>query len=366
MTTSGVLDRRGPLQRQQHVGDHRTGEPQAKWIGDAGAQTSLGEGEALDRNDRDGAQVPDDSAWGADDGAWGADDAGAPTMVPGAPTMVPGRGGSRSDGIDEVAGYAARAFDEAERPLGDAGGARRVLHARVRLQRGQPGDVLVGHHPVEQLAVEVGHPVCTAVQRREGHERGRRTLQHLAAHDRADGDDRGARRGDRLANPGTARIGAIEASGLDGPMTIAFAPSMAASARALGCGLLGAAELEALHESLCTLANHELLEGVPAARRANPGAHRIVAHRQYPRAYADRFVQPLDRRRGGRSLGEHPGPLKTPGEVAVAEVEPHLGAERSQPIHHREGVSLSPQPRSSSRSASQKDSRSGSGETCAP
>ncbi len=53
----------------------------------------------------------------------------------------------------------------------------------------QASDVLVGDDPVEQLAVEVGHAVGAALQRGEGHERGRWSLQHLAADDRADSDD---------------------------------------------------------------------------------------------------------------------------------------------------------------------------------
>ena len=40
------------------------------------------------------------------------------------------------------------------------------------------------------------------------------------------------------------------------------------------------------------LADHELLKGAPAGGRADPGAHRVVAHRQHPRAQADR---PLSR-----------------------------------------------------------------------
>ena len=61
--------------------------------------------------------------------------------------------------------------------------------------------------------------------------------------------------------PGTARIGAIEASGLDGPITIALARAIAASTSALGTRLLGAAVLEPLEHAGGPLADHELLEG---------------------------------------------------------------------------------------------------------
>ena len=53
--------------------------------------------------------------------------------------------------------------------------------------------------------------------------------------------------------PGTARIGAIEASGLEGPITIARAPAIAASTSRAGPRLLGAAELEALDDALGAL-----------------------------------------------------------------------------------------------------------------
>ena len=106
-----------------------------------------------------------------------------------------------------------------------------------------------------------------------------------------------------------------------------------------GLRLLGAAELEALDDALGALADHELLERAPAGGRADPGAHGVVAHRQHPRAHADRLVQARERRRRLQAvLLAQPRALQAPREVAVAEVEPHLVAELAQRVHHREGV----------------------------
>ena len=51
---------------------------------------------------------------------------------------------------------------------------------------------------------------------------------------------------ERVVDAGTASIGAIEAIGLEGPMTIARAPGDRREHRLARRGLLGAAELEAL------------------------------------------------------------------------------------------------------------------------
>ena len=49
-----------------------------------------------------------------------------------------------------------------------------------------------------------------------------------------------------------------------------------------------------------------------------------------------------ERRRRGEPVGEHPGPLETPGEVAVAEVEPDLDTQLAQGVHDRERVAGQP------------------------
>ncbi len=52
-----------------------------------------------------------------------------------------------------------------------------------------------------------------------------------------------------------------------------------------------------------------------------------------------RLVQARERGCGGELLlAQHPGALQTPGEVAVAEVEPHVVPELAQGVHDREGV----------------------------
>ncbi len=132
--------------------------------------------------------------------------------------------------------------------------------------------------------------------------------------------------------------------------------------RLRGCG-----EGHLVHLSRRSVADHELLEVAPAGVGADAGVELLVAHRQHARAHADRLVQPGERLGGAQSLILHAAALQAPREVAVAEVEPHVDAERPQGVHHRERVvAQMPQPRSSMRSASQNDTRSGSGETWAP
>jgi len=87
------------------------------------------------------------------------------------------------------AALAAQRLGEAERLLGHGCAAGGVVHAGVHLKRRKATHVLVRHDPVQQLAVEVGHSVGAQIERGEGHERCRRSLQRLAANDRADGHD---------------------------------------------------------------------------------------------------------------------------------------------------------------------------------
>ena len=54
--------------------------------------------------------------------------------------------------------------------------------------------------------------------------------------------------------------------------------------------------------------------------------------------HADRLVQTCQRGRRGDLLGQHPGALHAPGEVAVAEVEPYVVSELAQAVHDGEGV----------------------------
>ena len=90
---------------------------------------------------------------------------------------------------------------------------------------------------------------------------------------------------------------------------------------------------QALDDALGPLADHELLEVAPAGVVRIHVCTRLVAHRQHPRAHADRLVQLAAPRWGAAPRRVHAPALQAPGEVAVAEVEPHVGAERAQRLH---------------------------------
>ena len=99
---------------------------------------------------------------------------------------------------------------------------------------------------------------------------GGRALQHRAADDRGDRDDRRGRRAQRLgASRAAARIGPIEMTGFDGPITIARAPAIASSTAAVGCAVSMPSNATSVDRALGALADQELLEAGPApARRA--------------------------------------------------------------------------------------------------
>ena len=155
---------------------------------------------------------------------------------------------------------------------------------------GERRDVFIGDDPVEQLAVEVRDPVRAALERGERHERGGRALQHLAADDRADRDDR--------------RVGA--------PSAPRGSPARRGSARSRRAGWTGRSRSRARRRSrasTCSLgracsaprnsrpsigpaARSRIMNSWKAHQPAAPvrtqRAHRVIAHRQHPRAYADR------------------------------------------------------------------------------
>ena len=141
----------------------------------------------------------------------------------------------------------------------------------------------------------------------ERHEGRRRSLQHLAADDRADGDDRRGGGGERLARcPGTARIGAIEASGLDGPITIARARGdRREHLGSLGARRLGAAELE---PSIGPRARSRIMNswnGHQPPRRVRTHVRTGSSLIGSTRARTpDRRVQPRERGGRGVALGE--------------------------------------------------------------
>ena len=77
---------------------------------------------------------------------------------------------------------------------------------------------------------------------------------------------------------------------------------------------------------------------MPAGARADERTQPLVARREHPCPHSDGGVQPRERRRGGGTRGYQPRALHAPREVAVAEVEPNLHAERAQRVHDGERV----------------------------
>ena len=149
----------------------------------------------------------------------------------------------------------------------------------------------------------------------------------------------GARRRDSASRmPGTARIGAIEASGLDGPITIARASAIAASACSLG--------------RACSAPRNSRPSTIPLARsrimnswnERQPAPLRTHVRTGSSLIGSTRARTPIaSSRRASAAVGEspsarHPRALQAPGEVAVAEVEPHVAPERAQRVHDRERV----------------------------
>ena len=113
-------------------------------------------------------------------------------------------------------------------------------------------------------------------------------MRTVAGDDRADGDDGSGGGGERLADAGYGEDRRDRGEGVGGPDDDCLCAGDGVDRLGARRGLLGAAELEALDQSLAALADHELLEGVPALAGANPGAHGVIAHRQNARGQADR------------------------------------------------------------------------------
>ena len=166
--------------------------------------------------------------------------------------------------------------------------------------------------------------------------------------------------------PGSARIGAIEASGLDGPITSARARAIAASARSLG--------------RACSAPRNSSPSIMPAARRrimnswkeSHPGPERTHVRTRSSLIGSTCERRPIASfRRASAAVGERPS-------ASMRERSRHQARSRSPRLNQTSTPSSrspsmtanvsprSPQPRSSIRSASQNDTRSGSGETYAP
>ena len=107
-------------------------------------------------------------------------------------------------------------------------------------------------------------------------------------------------------------------------------------------GVLGAAELDVLDRPGRALADQPLLQPAPRAARLDPRPHRLVAHRQHARRHAERAPQVVGGGGQRRAVRQPPRPRQADREVLVAEVEPHVLAERAQRLHHRERVVAQP------------------------
>ena len=142
----------------------------------------------------------------------------------------------------------AQAFREGERLAGQPHAAAPHRPCGCRSAGvGSPVDGLIGDDPVEQLAVEVApRPPALSSSAAKAMNGRRRALEHLAADDRADRDDGRPAASSASRMPGTARIGPIETSGLEGPITIALARGDRLEHLGARRGLLGAAELQTL------------------------------------------------------------------------------------------------------------------------
>ena len=106
----------------------------------------------------------------------------------------------------------------------------------------------------------------------------------------------------------------------------------------LGRGRRLAAVLDVLDRALGAVADHELLEGALAAGGRDPRAQRVVGRDEHARRHAERAPQVVDRLRQPRAVGEPHRAVQADRQVAVAEVEPDVLAERAQLVHRRERV----------------------------
>ena len=140
--------------------------------------------------------------------------------------------------------------------------------------------------------------------------------------------------------PGSASSGPIEITGFDGPITTASAAAIASSVSAVGVAFCDPLELDRLDRALTLVDDQELLQAATALRRGDEGPHRLLAHRQHPRCYAERPPD-LRLRCGQRAaLGHELSPVDRGGEVEVGEAEPPRRAELDESFVDREAVVL--------------------------
>ena len=288
------LDRGRGGERLEHVGEHRAHERVAQRLLHAGPEPLLGRREALHGQDRGGSHQP-----------------------------------------------APEPRGEAERLLGQALAARRRRPCGCRCRgSAAPGTVFVGDDAVEQLAVEARDAGGAELLPGVGHEGGRRPLQDLAGDDRADGHHR---RGRRRASPrgcrGRPGSGRSTPAGWTGRSRSprrgrARRARPATARRSRRRGTRGPRAVPSARSWImnCWKARQPP-EGVLTQVRT--GSSLIGSTRLRTPIASFRRARACGRR---VALRHQPGALGAPGQVAVAEVEPHLRAELAQAVHHGEGV----------------------------
>ena len=140
--------------------------------------------------------------------------------------------------------------------------------------------------------------------------------------------------------PGTARIGPIEASGFEGPITIARAWAIASSAAGLG------AACSAPRNSRPSTSPAALMRIMKSWKERHPAVERTHVRTGSSLAGSTAVRTPIASfSRASAKVGVRPSASSrarsdAPREVAVAEVEPHLDPERAQAVHHVERVAL--------------------------
>ena len=184
--------------------------------------------------------------------------------------------------------------------------------------------------PVDQPRVVGADPVGVERMPGPGHEDVGRALEHRAARRAENGDDRRGASRSASRIPARARIGPIEITGFDGPITTARALAIASSTSGVAAAAAAPAHLDALDRPARPLADHELLEAEPRAARRGRACARARRSAAAPAPRTPSARQLGDRLGQPRALGQPPRALQADREVAVAEVEPDVVAELAQ------------------------------------
>ena len=137
------------------------------------------------------------------------------------------------------------------------------------------------------------------------------------------------------------RIGPIEITGFEGPITIASAAAIASRTSGVGAALGDPLDLDRLDLGLGVLGDQELLQAAPALGGLDLGAHRLLAHRQHraPSTPSARAICACAAvRRPPSAMNSRA--VEAGGEVAVGEPEPVGRPELDQAVEDGEGVVL--------------------------